>query len=82
MSDLGNVLLVHDLVKSVPGETIRWALLSAHYRAPLDWDDTVIERAGKALNTLQIARRRPAKAPRKPNRLARGARRSGRRRGV
>ena len=49
---LGNVLLVHDLVKSVPGETIRWALLSAHYRAPLDWDDTVIERAGKALNTL------------------------------
>src|ERR1700749_4448721 len=34
---LGNVRLVHELIKQVPGEAIRWALLSAHYRAPLDW---------------------------------------------
>ena len=36
---LGNVLLVHDLVKSIPGEVLRLALLSAHYRQPLDWSD-------------------------------------------
>ena len=33
----GNVLLVHNLVKKVPGEVIRFALLSAHYRQPFDW---------------------------------------------
>ena len=39
---LGNVLLVHDLVKSVPGEVIRLALLTAHYRQPLDWSDETL----------------------------------------
>ena len=29
---LGNVVLVHDLVRTVPGEVVRMALLSAHYR--------------------------------------------------
>ncbi|NJO38318.1 MAG: cysteine--tRNA ligase, partial [Rhizobiales bacterium] len=32
---LGNVLLPHDLIRTVPGEAIRYALLSAHYRKPL-----------------------------------------------
>ncbi|MFY7718174.1 MAG: cysteine--tRNA ligase, partial [Brevundimonas sp.] len=35
---IGNVLLLHDLVQSIPGEVVRWALLSAHYRQPLDWN--------------------------------------------
>ena len=34
---LGNVVLVHDLLKEWPGEVIRFAMLSGHYRAPLDW---------------------------------------------
>ncbi|ENO90236.1 cysteine--tRNA ligase [Thauera linaloolentis] len=34
---LGNVLLVRDLLHQAPGEAIRLALLSAHYRHPLDW---------------------------------------------
>jgi cysteinyl-tRNA synthetase len=34
---LGNVLLVRDLLSEVPGEAIRYALLGAHYRQPLDW---------------------------------------------
>ena len=34
---LGNVLLVRDLLNDAPGEAIRFALLSAHYRQPLDW---------------------------------------------
>jgi cysteinyl-tRNA synthetase len=49
---LGNVLLVHDLVKQVPGEAIRWALLSAHYRAPLDWTGALIEQSRDALDRL------------------------------
>lgn len=34
---LGNVLLARDLLAQAPGEAIRLALLSAHYRKPLDW---------------------------------------------
>ena len=49
---LGNVRLVHDLVKEAPGEAIRWALLSAHYRAPLDWTGSLIEQAKKTLDGL------------------------------
>lgn len=36
---LGNVLLVRDLLQQAPGEAIRLALLSTHYRQPLDWND-------------------------------------------
>jgi cysteinyl-tRNA synthetase len=46
---LGNVTLAHDLLKQVPGEAIRWALLSAHYRQPLAWTDDVL---GQARNSL------------------------------
>jgi cysteinyl-tRNA synthetase len=49
---LGNVLLVHDLVKQVPGEVLRLALLSAHYRQPLDWSDDAIESARRTLDRL------------------------------
>lgn len=35
---LGNVLLVRDLLARAPGEVVRLALLSAHYRHPLDWN--------------------------------------------
>lgn len=36
---LGNVLLVRDLLQQAPGEAIRLALLSTHYRHPLDWNE-------------------------------------------
>ena len=49
---LGNVRLVHDLVKEVPGEALRWALLSAHYRAPLDWTGDLIAQSKKSLDRL------------------------------
>ncbi|MBS0296737.1 MAG: cysteine--tRNA ligase [Proteobacteria bacterium] len=49
---LGNVLLVHELVKSFPGEVVRWALLSAHYRAPLDWTDSLLAQARRNLDRL------------------------------
>jgi cysteinyl-tRNA synthetase len=49
---LGNVVLVHDLVKSVAGEVIRLALLGAHYRQPLDWSDESLESARRMLDRL------------------------------
>jgi cysteinyl-tRNA synthetase len=49
---LGNVVLVHDLVRSVPGEVIRMALLSAHYRQPLDWSEDTIKSSRRMLDRL------------------------------
>ena len=54
---LGNVLLVHDLVQKVPGEVVRWALLSAHYRAPLDWTGELLEQSRRTLDRLYDALR-------------------------
>ncbi|HEX3917846.1 MAG TPA: cysteine--tRNA ligase, partial [Caulobacteraceae bacterium] len=47
---LGNVVLVHDLVTRVRGEAIRWALLSAHYRQPLQWSDELVDQARGSLD--------------------------------
>ncbi len=49
---LGNVLLVHELIEQAPGEAVRWALLSAHYRAPLDWTGDLLARSRAALDTF------------------------------
>ena len=49
---LGNVLLVHEMVKKIPGEVIRLALLGAHYRQPLDWTDAALEGARSMLDRL------------------------------
>jgi cysteinyl-tRNA synthetase len=47
---LGNVALVHDLLKSWKGEILRYALLSGHYRAPLDWTDALLMQAQATLD--------------------------------
>ena len=54
---LGNVILVHDLIKSIPGEVIRLALLNAHYRQPLDWSGDTIASARRMLDRLYGALR-------------------------
>jgi cysteinyl-tRNA synthetase len=54
---IGNVLLVHNLIKEMPGEVIRLALLSAHYRQPLDWSDETTDSARKMLDRLYGALR-------------------------
>ena len=38
---LGNVILIKDLLAKYPGEAVRYALLAAHYRQPLDWSEKV-----------------------------------------
>jgi cysteinyl-tRNA synthetase len=54
---LGNVLLVRDLLAEAPGEAIRYALLGAHYRKPLDWSDAGLARAKQALDRLYLSLR-------------------------
>ena len=49
---LGNISLVRDLLKDYPGEVIRLALLSAHYRQPLEWSDDTLKSAKKMLDRI------------------------------
>ena len=49
---VGNVALAHDLLKTQPGEVIRWALLAAHYRQPLAWTDDALAQARNSLDHL------------------------------
>ena len=60
---IGNVLLLHDLVQHVPGEVVRWALLSAHYRQPLDWNQALLDQSRKNLDRLYQALRRASAIP-------------------
>ncbi len=54
---LGNVLLVHELIAEAPGEAIRLALLTAHYRQPLDWTAEGLAQARRMLDRLYGALR-------------------------
>lgn len=49
---LGNTLVVHELLKNHPGEVLRYLLLSAHYRQPLDWSEQELDRARRTLDRL------------------------------
>ena len=54
---LGNVLLVKDLLSQWRGETIRYVLLAAQYRAPLEWNDDIVQQADNSLDRLYGALR-------------------------
>lgn len=68
---LGNVVWAKDLMEQIGANTMRWMMLSAHYRAPLNINEESIESARKesekVLHTLkqaeiklQLAKQRPA----------------------
>lgn len=52
---LGNFFTVRDLLANHPGEVIRFALLSTHYRQPMDWKETGLEQAKQSLDRLYTA---------------------------
>ncbi|HEX7381593.1 MAG TPA: cysteine--tRNA ligase [Nevskiaceae bacterium] len=54
---VGNVLLLHELLETAPGEAIRLALLTGHYRQPLDWEEDTLVDARKKLDRLYGALR-------------------------
>jgi cysteinyl-tRNA synthetase len=50
---LGNVVLVNELLaQGHRGETLRLALLSAHYRQPLEWSEALVAQSKATLDRL------------------------------
>ena len=49
---IGNIRLVHELIKEYKGEVLRMTLLSAHYRQPLNWTKEVIKQNSTMLDRL------------------------------
>ena len=49
---LGNFHMVNDLLQHYPGEVLRFALLSAHYRSELNFSTDVLDQARNALDAL------------------------------
>jgi cysteinyl-tRNA synthetase len=47
---LGNVMLLHELLQKHPPEVLRYLLLKAHYRQPLDWSDVALAQARATLD--------------------------------
>jgi cysteinyl-tRNA synthetase len=52
---LGNVVTPEELLKTHRGETLRLALLSAHYRSPLPWTESLVTQAKTNLDKLYRA---------------------------
>ena len=52
---LGNIVTIRDLLHDHSGETLRYALLSGHYRQSLDWSENLIQQARASLDTLYQA---------------------------
>ena len=49
---LGNTQVVHELLKQNAGEVLRYLLLSAHYRQPLDWSEEALVRAQRTTDRV------------------------------
>jgi len=54
----GNLLLIRDLLKEIPGEVVRMALISTHYRKPINWSNDLIKDSKKKLDRLYGAIRK------------------------
>ncbi len=52
---VGNIVTIRELLRSHAGETLRYALLSGHYRHGLDWSDGLLRQAGASLDALYQA---------------------------
>ncbi|TVQ56893.1 MAG: cysteine--tRNA ligase [Rhodobacteraceae bacterium] len=60
---LGNFLTVADMRAQAPGEVLRLALLSTHYRQPLDWTAKLVEDSRKTLDKWRKTCAEPAGGP-------------------
>lgn len=49
---LGNFRMVNDLLEQYPGEVLRYALLSAHYRSESNFSKELLDQAWRSLDTL------------------------------
>ena len=46
----GNILKIKDFRNKISGQVLRLALMSAHYRQPLDWNDKLLEESQKTID--------------------------------
>lgn len=58
---LGNTRTVRELLGQYPGEVLRFALISAQYRSPLNFSEALLEQARSALDSWYGALRRHGK---------------------
>lgn len=54
---LGNFITMRQLIEKMPGELVRFVLLSSHYRQPLDWNDQAVAQGRQSLDRLYNALR-------------------------
>ena len=47
---LGNIETITDVLKKYNGQVVRLALLSAHYKQPLDWNESLLEQSKNTLD--------------------------------
>ena len=47
---IGNIVTINKLRKNVNGQVVRLALLSSHYKQPLDWNEKLIEESQNTLD--------------------------------
>ena len=52
---LGNVLWAKDVLDQLGGDIVRWMMMSAHYRAPLNVNEETIEQAKTELGKIRSA---------------------------
>ncbi len=52
---LGNIVRIRDVVAKYGGEVLRYFLLTAHYRSPLDYSEEAMERAKRSYERLRNA---------------------------
>jgi len=52
---LGNIVKIRDVLARFEGEVLRYFLLSAHYRSPLDYSEEAIKRAERSYNSIKNA---------------------------
>jgi cysteinyl-tRNA synthetase len=57
---VGNFVTVDDMLARAPGEAIRFYMLTAHYRQPLDWTEEGLRAARGVLDRFYLALRRVA----------------------
>lgn len=63
---LGNVRTVRELLERYPGEVLRFALLTAHYRSPLNYSASLLDSAKAALDGFYQSLRQVAEVAAEP----------------
>lgn len=52
---LGNFVLVHDIIRQIDPQVLRFFMLSVHYRNPINYSEELLENAKKGLERLKTS---------------------------